>query len=71
MRHKLIGATEFKALQMLNERFRVCAISGAMDGVTSELNPGWVHRRVSAFPEAWNAQYLGFIGLICHFDFVV
>ena len=51
MRHKLIGAREFKALQMLNERFRVCAISGAMDGVTSELNPGWVDRRISAFPE--------------------
>ena len=45
-------------IQMINERFRVCAISGAMDGVTPELNPGWVYRRISTFPEVRYAPLL-------------
>ena len=45
-------------IQMINERFRVCAISGAMDGVTPELNPGWIYRRIRTFPEVRYAPLL-------------
>lgn len=49
-RFQMMGATEFKALHMLNEYVRVSVVNAAMDGVAPE-----VRRRKNTHPEVRHA----------------